>query len=228
MINKRKPPTLSIIIPVYKVEQFLNRCVDSVILNSKEHIKDIEIILVDDGSPDNCPKICDEYAEKYDFISVIHKQNGGVSSARNAGIDNAKGEYITFIDSDDYVNEEFYKLFSPFTQNKEVDLFQFGINVLEDNKKKEIAVGNKKLSLENKENVKYIFQDIFENCINKVYKLSFLLKNNIRFEAGRKSEDFLFSIKAILSCKFFCRKILNIICILEMPSQLLTLTLLRD
>ena len=88
---------LSIIIPVYRVEATLDRCVKSVL---KQDINDMEVILVDDGSPDGCPKMCDEWAEKDSRISVIHKENGGLSDARNAGIDVACGDYITFVDSE--------------------------------------------------------------------------------------------------------------------------------
>lgn len=95
---------ISVIIPVYNVEKYLNKCVESVI---NQNYKNLEIILVDDGSPDNCPAICDELALKDDRVKVIHKVNGGVSSARNAGIDNATGDYITFIDSDDYIDNNF-------------------------------------------------------------------------------------------------------------------------
>lgn len=96
---------LSVIIPVYCVEQTLNKCIESVL---QQDVKDMEIILVDDGSPDNCPQFCDEWARKDSRITVIHKQNGGLSDARNAGIDIATGEYITFVDSDDYVEENTY------------------------------------------------------------------------------------------------------------------------
>lgn len=92
---------ISVIIPIYNVERYLERCLQSVI---NQTFKDIEIILVDDGSPDKCPHICDKYAEKDNRIKVIHKQNGGLSSARNAGLNHAKGEYVTFIDSDDFVH----------------------------------------------------------------------------------------------------------------------------
>ena len=92
---------ISIIIPVYGVEEYLNRCLDSVC--SQSHI-DLEIILVDDGSPDKCPVICDEWARKDKRITVIHKKNGGLSEARNAGIEVATGDYLLFIDSDDYVD----------------------------------------------------------------------------------------------------------------------------
>ena len=89
---------VSVVIPVYNVEKYLRKCIDSVV---SQTYKNIEIILVDDGSPDKCPQICDEYAEKYDNITVIHKTNGGLSDARNVGIERAKGKYILFLDSDD-------------------------------------------------------------------------------------------------------------------------------
>ena len=98
---------VSVIIPIYKVEQYLARCIDSVL---RQTVSDLEIILVDDGSPDACGAICDEYAKKDDRIRVIHKENGGLSSARNAGIKIAKGEYIAFVDSDDWIDENFIKL----------------------------------------------------------------------------------------------------------------------
>ena len=99
-----KEPLISVIIPVYRVERFLSRCIDSVI---GQTYKNLEIILVDDGSPDRCGDICDEYACKDQRIKVIHKENGGVSSARNAGLDIAKGAYVTFIDSDDYWDKHY-------------------------------------------------------------------------------------------------------------------------
>ena len=91
-------PRLSIIVPVYKVEKYIHKCVDSIL---NQTFTDYELILVDDGSPDNCGKICDEYAKKDSRVKVIHKKNGGQSSARNKGLDHAKGNYISFIDSDD-------------------------------------------------------------------------------------------------------------------------------
>lgn len=93
---------LSIIIPVYQVEKTLDRCVESVITQS---FTDFEVILVDDGSPDHSPELCDDWAKKDARIRVIHKENGGLSDARNAGIDVASGDYLTFIDSDDYIEE---------------------------------------------------------------------------------------------------------------------------
>ena len=89
---------MSVIISVYKVEDYLDKCVNSIV---NQTYKNLEIILVDDGSPDNCPAMCDEWAKKDKRIKVIHKQNGGLSSARNAGLDICTGDYIMFVDSDD-------------------------------------------------------------------------------------------------------------------------------
>ena len=101
---------ISIIVPVYNVEKYIYRCVDSILSQS---FTDFELILVDDGSPDDCGKICDDYAKKDNRISVIHKENGGLSSARNAGLDwvfaNSKSEYVTFIDSDDWVDTDYLR-----------------------------------------------------------------------------------------------------------------------
>ena len=96
---------LSIIIPVYRVEATLNRCLESV---AGQSFTDFEVILIDDGSPDNCPRLCDEWAQYDARFSVVHQQNRGLSAARNTGIERAKGEFITFVDSDDYVSENAY------------------------------------------------------------------------------------------------------------------------
>ena len=91
---------ISIIVPIYNVEKYLPGCIDSIL---KQTYENMEIILVDDGSPDNCPAICDEYEKKDTRIRVIHQKNSGLSGARNTGIDNAQGEYLIFVDSDDTV-----------------------------------------------------------------------------------------------------------------------------
>lgn len=93
----------SVIVPVYKVEDYIKKCVDSILNQS---FQDFELILVDDGSPDQCPQICDEYAKKDDRVKVIHKENGGLISARNAGLMTAQGEYICYVDSDDWIDLE--------------------------------------------------------------------------------------------------------------------------
>lgn len=118
---------VSIIIPVYKVEPYIHRCVDSIL---NQTFTDFELILVDDGSPDNCGKICDEYAEKDNRIKVIHKQNGGLSDARNAGIDwvfaNSDSEWITFIDSDDWVHKQYLEILYEICINNNVSISSCG------------------------------------------------------------------------------------------------------
>ena len=98
---------ISVIIPVYKVERYLDRCVESVLRQSYSHL---EILLVDDGSPDRCGRMCDQWAEKDPRVRVIHKENGGLSSARNVGLDAATGKYIAFVDSDDYIAPDMFRL----------------------------------------------------------------------------------------------------------------------
>ena len=117
---------LSIVIPVYRVEATLNCCVESVL---RQKYDDMEIILVDDGSPDHCPRLCDAWAQKDARISVIHKENGGLSDARNAGIRKATGDYLTFVDSDDYVEEGTYEaLLQLLAQHPEYDLLEYPFN----------------------------------------------------------------------------------------------------
>ena len=99
-------PQISVIVPVYKVEQYLKRCVDSIL---HQTFSDLEVILVDDGSPDNCPAMCDKYAGTDSRVKVIHQKNAGVSAARNAGLSVASGEYITFVDSDDFIDPQMYE-----------------------------------------------------------------------------------------------------------------------
>ncbi len=112
--------TVSIIVPVYKVEPYLRRCVDSILAQT---FTDFELILVDDGSPDNCPAICDEYVEKDDRVHVIHQENGGLSAARNAGIDwafaNSNSQWLNFVDSDDWVHPEYLERLRNAAGNKE-------------------------------------------------------------------------------------------------------------
>ena len=116
------------VIPVYKVEEYLKRCIESVL---SQTYPAVEIILVDDGSPDSCPKICDDFAEKYENIVVIHKKNGGLSDARNAGIKYVRDvagedDYITFLDSDDYVHKDYAKAMVELSENNSCDMAQSG------------------------------------------------------------------------------------------------------
>ena len=113
---------LSIIVPVYGVANYLRKCVDSLLV---QDITDYEIILVDDGSPDECPQICDEYAEKYDNIRVVHQENAGLSAARNTGIATAQGEYIMFVDSDDYLQPNVLGTLMEQVERDNLDVLRF-------------------------------------------------------------------------------------------------------
>lgn len=117
---------VSVIVPVYNVEEFLNRCIDSLVSQTINK-KDMEVILVDDGSTDNSPAICDEYAEKYDYIKVYHIENNGVSNARNIGIDKARGKYMMFLDSDDYLSKNSVKSIVEFfnKNNDKIDVVTY-------------------------------------------------------------------------------------------------------
>lgn len=112
-------PLISVIVPVYKVEDCLHPCIDSILAQT---FTDYELILIDDGSPDNCGAICDEYAAKDNRVHVIHQENGGLSAARNAGIDVAKGKYLTFIDSDDAVQHTFLQVLVDLIQRSSADV----------------------------------------------------------------------------------------------------------
>ncbi len=99
-------PLISVIVPVYKVEKYFDECVESIV---NQTYRNLEIILIDDGSPDNCPQMCDDWTKRDARIRVIHKENGGLSSARNAGLDVCKGEYIAFVDSDDFIHRDYVR-----------------------------------------------------------------------------------------------------------------------
>ena len=122
-------PELSIIVPIYKVEKYLPKCIDSILAQT---FQDFELILIDDGSPDNCGAICDAYAARDSRIKVIHQENAGVSAARNAGLDIATGTYLGFVDSDDWIEPEMYETMIATAKEKNVDVVVCGIRYCAD------------------------------------------------------------------------------------------------
>ena len=178
-------PKLSIIVPVYKVEQYIHKCVDSILNQS---FTDFELILVDDGSPDNCGKICDEYAAKDKRVRVIHKENGGVSQARNLGIDEAKGEYISFIDPDDWVDLDMYEKLFSFVDQNELDVACFEVYEVKGSKCSASFRFNEDKVMDGQTALKNILVDIIDNSpCNKVYKKT--VWEGVRFPVGRRFED---------------------------------------
>lgn len=180
-------PAISLIVPVYKVEPYLRECVDSILAQT---FTDFELILIDDGSPDNCGIICDEYAEKDNRIIVIHQKNGGLSAARNAGLDVAKGEYVTFIDSDDVVSPQYLKLLYGQLLNNGCDISICGnIEFTKDYSQIEHVV-NGYVTVTGREATKGIYDDKKRAPVmacGKLYKIK--LFDSIRFPEGRIHED---------------------------------------
>lgn len=180
-------PEISVIVPVYKVEAYLCRCVDSLL---KQTFADFELILVDDGSPDRCPEICDEYARSDPRVHVIHKENGGLSSARNAGLDVAVGNWISFVDSDDWVSNHYleYLYRAAREGNAELSICTFqkvtNENVRADDVYQIVDV------LDGVSSQHKLFDTEAENYIvswGKLYRAS--LFSEVRFPFGKQHED---------------------------------------
>lgn len=184
---------LSIIIPIYKVEDYLRECIDSVL---SQTFKDYEILLVNDGSPDSCPQICDEYASKYDFIRALHKPNGGLSDARNYGLRNASGDYVIFLDSDDfYQHNDFLESVMSATANGSKDAVFFQRTVFYDGVEKSYRnlplydVNWMSLSGDEMFYALASHDRLDASACMKATKRSILLKNNLFFKKGIYCED---------------------------------------
>ena len=190
---------ISVIVPVYKVEKYLPKCIDSLL---SQTIQNIEIILVDDGSPDNSGAICDEYAAKDSRIKVIHKQNGGLGSARNAGLEIAKGDYVSFIDSDDWIEEDYLSAMYNQAVKYSLDIVVGGVAVdfTNENRTEILNYGEDKVYT-SKDNIGLIFQDLTEKRLanyawNKLYCREFLTENQFLFDKqGMPAEDLLFNLE---------------------------------
>lgn len=178
---------ISVIIPVYNVEKFIERCIDSVINQS---YRNLEIILIDDGSSDMCPQICDEYSKRDNRISVIHKKNGGLSDARNAGLDIATGDFVIFVDSDDYIDLTMCeKLISLVKEDTDVIAYRFMRFFDNGNLEKIDNSTGEIVHVEGDEIFKnYIKRKYFTHMVtDKMFKTS--LFSNVRFIKGRLAED---------------------------------------
>ena len=187
--KRMKREKISIIVPIYNVEKYLERCVDSLVNQTYENI---EIILVDDGSPDYCPQLCDEYAKKDSRIVVIHKKNGGLSDARNYGLCKASGEYILYVDSDDYIElDSCEKLVNGMANN--VDMVVGAYKELRNNKVIEKRHSN---LLQDKiyDAKEYVISAIkcdewYAPAWLNLYRRSFLIENNLYYKVGFYFED---------------------------------------
>lgn len=195
-------PLISVIIPVYNVEKYIEKCIDSVL---SQTYPNIEIILVDDGSPDQCGYICDEYAEKYEHIKVIHKKNGGLSDARNCGLEYVSGELLYFLDSDDFLAVDcIYILYEcKIATNSQIavsdlkKVYEYKKNILFNkmSEKRKYIVLSKEEAL-----TSLFYQNLFDtSASNKLYERD--LFNDINFPVGRIFEDLATIYKVFLKAE---------------------------
>jgi len=211
----------SIIVPIYNVEEYLEKCIDSILAQTYENF---ELILVDDGSPDNCPQICDEYAKKDKRIKVIHKENGGLVSARNIGIKNAIGDYICYVDGDDWIVSNFLKdINEVILSNENIDIVIFNMRRIYSDYTQNIEFYVEE-GLYNKERLEkevypYMMYDsrrpfctglIFPAACNKIYKRELLIEHHCENEKIKMGEDNAFVFECILYSNnvYFLDKIL--------------------
>ncbi|MSS20121.1 glycosyltransferase family 2 protein [Pseudoramibacter porci] len=200
-----KEPLITVIVPVYNVEKYLNDCVQSIV---SQTYRNLEIILVDDGSPDNCGKICDNLAKEDSRIKVIHKKNGGLSDARNAGINIATGKYITFIDSDDFIFADMIKSFVNCAEENHADLVSAQhVRCEQDDNYKEFNFNRWSYSdvqqhviHGNNEGMRQFLysNDIGTAAWSKLYKRS--LFKDVRYPYGKYHEDTYTTYKLVALC----------------------------
>lgn len=193
---------VSIVIPIYNVEKYLDRCINSIV---SQTYKNLEIILVDDGSSDNCPQMCDAWAEKDNRIKVIHKQNAGLGMARNSGMEIATGKYVLFVDSDDYIDVCSVQKSVFVASKNEPQIVMFGHNDFDDyGKIKPLKIKSDKLNFEGKDLLEDLLPGLFAydrglgvRTGNKMFLLDLLKSNNIFFKSEREiiSEDAFFLLE---------------------------------
>lgn len=192
-------PMVSIVMPVYNVEKYICASIESVLAQT---YTDFELIIVDDGSPDYSPQICDEYASKNNRIKVIHKLNGGLSSARNVGIDQAEGKYILFIDSDDTIEPNLLEKTVPIAEKENADVVIFGIKTIVTREGKQVSKkegSHKKQVFSTHSEIEKNFvnlakQSMWNHPVDKLYRKAIITGNNVRADSyyDRVCEDTVF------------------------------------
>ena len=193
-------PKISIIVPVYKVEKYIHKCIDSIL---SQTFSDFELILVNDGSPDKCGDICDEYARKDSRIKVIHKDNGGQGDARNAGLDAALGDYIGFVDSDDWIESDMYDLLYSMCIQNNCDIAN--CTSIIHYKNRVVEKSSYPLAIHNRdEAMKTMLQgNLYDEVVwTKLFKRNLL--EEIRFPVGVVYEDTAFTYRVIHKSNRVC------------------------
>ena len=211
-MKETQPALVSVIIPVYGVQAYLPRCIDSVLHQS---FQNIEIILVDDGSPDDCPAICDRYAAEYSQIRVIHKKNGGVSSARNAGLEAVTGTYVTFLDSDDCYEPQWIQNLTAAMEESQADVVVANHQkVLPDGTRQPMTHEPGVYVQENlRQQLSYMITYVMTDrhaweITTRLFKTEIIKKQKIRFceSCGNFAEDLGF----VLAYSLYCRKVVSV------------------
>ena len=190
---------ISVIVPVYNVEAYLDRCIESIV---NQTYQNLEIILVDDGSPDNCPAMCDSWAAKDSRIRVIHKENGGLSDARNVGMALATGEYIAFVDSDDYIAPEMYQLLYERMVTDDCDISACGVEmVFEDGSPAYLLTRAGNCVLEREAAMEAVIQESWlkQPVWYKLYKSKVV--RHLLFPVGKCHEDVFWTWQAVASAE---------------------------
>lgn len=196
-MEMNKMSKLSIIVPVYNVEQYINKCIDSIL---SQTFTDFELILVDDGSPDKCGKICDEYAYQDKRVRVIHKENGGLSDARNVGIDIAAGEVIGFVDSDDWIEKNMYEEMFNYMKINRLDIVCADTNQVKGEKIKFKPRYPENKIWDKSGAVYEILNGNLDNAVwNKIYKRSVV--GDVRYPKGRVYEDVATTYKFLFNAE---------------------------
>lgn len=186
---------VSVVIPVYNVEKYLAQCLDSVV---KQTLKDIEIICINDGSTDRSLDILNEFAGKDARIKIINKEHVGLSAGRNKGLELAQGEYVSFIDSDDWVNENFLEALYNAAKKYNSDIASGSIVRVTGNRKRNKLIYKKEEFTKDTDKKNELTNiPIYSYVWNKIYKREILIANNIKFPDGRVYEDVIWSIKAV-------------------------------
>lgn len=193
-------PKISIIVPVYKVEKYLNKCIESIL---NQTFKDFELILVDDGSPDKCGQICDEYAKKDNRVIVIHKENGGQATARNVALDIARGDYIGFVDSDDWIDCDMYELLYGLCIDNNCDISNCSSRIYFKDKTR-VNGGHKLVVHNTQESMEVLLKgDLYDECLwTKLIKRTLL--EDIRIPVGIAYEDTAFMYRVVDKAKRVC------------------------
>lgn len=185
-------PEVSIIVPVYKVEPFIHRCVNSIL---SQTFSNFELILVDDGSPDNCPAICDDYATKDSRVHVIHKENGGLSSARNSGIEKVQGKYILFCDSDDYVSDQWCETLIDAASGRQNCFVFGGIQTVFSDKTDTHELGNQIQEYSLAHFLDFHTKGIVGFACNVLFDANVIRAHNLRFRNDVIIEDLPFCLE---------------------------------